>query len=385
MVNQFKYIALFVALALCSCVSEFNAKLPESIEDVIIVEGSIVENTAAEFRFSKSFSLEEDAPPAGYNEVEVELYIIGSDNYRSEVAAYMGNGIHKIAVGELDINVTYGIEFKYEGVVYRSTLSKPLSSPEIEDISYLQSDYNGPISFYISTKGRNEEERYYLWNYDEDWEFTPYYRQTIFYDPDKKELYEDRSAPNYYCWRNRSGSYQVLIGATESLSENRIVNKLLFERPSSDERFSVMYSINMKQQVISKSAFEYYETKAKLSEEMGGLFTPQPSELIGNIYSVSNDSKKVIGYINVSKNISEKRLFIDRLNITREPEIPTCPTMSGSNPAAEMHAAGFLPIGQFDFMAQRIVVEFWTSPGCADCRATGGSKVKPIFWPNEHQ
>ena len=35
----------------------------------------------------------------------------------------------------------------------------------------------------------------------------------------------------------------------------------------------------MKQRALSKGEFEYYENKVKLSEEMGGLFTPQPSEL----------------------------------------------------------------------------------------------------------
>lgn len=47
---------------------------------------------------------------------------------------------------------------------------------------------------------------------------------------------------------------------------------------SSNLRASYYYSTLMKQRALSKGEFEYYENKVKLSEEMGGLFTPQPSE-----------------------------------------------------------------------------------------------------------
>lgn len=49
----------------------------------------------------------------------------------------------------------------------------------------------------------------------------------------------------------------------------------MYSIASDNIRVSYYYSTLIKQRALSKGEFEYYENKAKLSESMGGLFTPQ--------------------------------------------------------------------------------------------------------------
>ena len=53
--------------------------------------------------------------------------------------------------------------------------------------------------------------------------------------------------------------------------------------PVNEDRFTVLYSIQVQQRALSKEGYEYYLNVQQQNEEMGGIFTPQPSEIQGNI------------------------------------------------------------------------------------------------------
>ena len=62
----------------------------------------------------------------------------------------------------------------------------------------------------------------------------------------------------------------------------------------------------VQQRALSKEGYEYYLNVQQQNEEMGGIFTPQPSEIQGNISCISQPERRTIGYVGVYKNISEK-------------------------------------------------------------------------------
>ncbi len=402
-----------LALAAVSCISEFDAKLPANEAQTLVVDGSIVGNTEVTFHLSKSFSLDSLHVPEESFDVDAKLIIIGSDGYQSPPAINMGKGEYRIAVGELNDEVEYGVQIEYGGDTYQSTLSKPLYTPEIDSISWIQPEKYGTVSFYISTHDDTEETKFFLWDYTEDWEITAEIMTTIFFE--KNKFVERRPAPYYYCWKkNVAGKF--LIESTESLNENRIINKELYRiEPGASDRFTRLYCVTVSQKAISKEAYEYYQNKIKLNEEMGGLFTPQPSELNGNITCITNPSKRVIGYVEVAKNVAYKRKWIEEPQVTRwdAPDYSTPPqrlyicTSSGdevyiykdvctaftpclgTSYFTDLYLWGYRPAG-YPIYLQRPTPEYdmeavWAKQACSDCTANGGTKNKPDFWINDHE
>jgi len=382
-------ILFILAISVIGCVTEFTAKLPANYEEVLIVDGNIIENSTATFYLGKSVPLDSSVN-LSENYVVAQITIIGSNGYQSPPAVYSGNGRYSMDVGTLDDDVKYGIQIEYDGNTYQSALSKPLYTPEIDSVSYIQQDSTGTVLFRVSTHDDDKREaRFYMWDYKEDWEVTAFFYTSVFLNLNDNTFYTRAPSPNFYCWKSAT-SKQYLIGSTESLKENSIINKQLYEREPESDRFSYLYSVIINQKAISKDAYDYYLNKITLNEEMGGLFTPQPSEVMGNITCITNPSKKVMGYIEIIKNIAQKRIFIQTYQIKRPPIYSNCTAITNDSVLtylksiqgkySDYYQMGYRPIGS---LGQFDVPEYWAHVFCADCVYAGGSKNKPDFWPND--
>ncbi|MDR1729932.1 MAG: DUF4249 domain-containing protein [Prevotellaceae bacterium] len=403
------FISSILAFILTGCISEFDAKLPSGDAQILIVDGSIVANTEATFHLSKSYSLDNSLSDSVLNAIlinDATLTLI--DGNRNEIlpAENIGKGQYRISIGELNENMEYGIRIEYNGDIYESAPAKPLRTPEIDSVSWKQPEKFGDVSFYISTHSDRERDAYFLWDYTEDWEVRALYHTTIFYDITDNNLktYEEAGfpvpAPYYRCWK-KVKSNKPIIGSTVSSSENKIDNKQLYRcNPEDDDRFSVKYCVTVSQKAISKEAYEYYQNKLKMNEEMGGLFTPQPSEETGNIICITDRSKRVVGYINVVKNITQHRSGF--INGIKENGQSICPGCAERNklPQTKYDDCDCYNISkkisgdggyQFD---QRPIFFFYESEGgnryadwakrfCSDCTAKDRTtQDMPDFWEN---
>ena len=374
---------------LSACVSEFNAELPSNDVEILIVDGSIIENTDVTFYLSKSFPLNSQYAPNENFNILANVSIIGSDGYKSPPAMYLGKGAYRISVGELSDNVGYGIQIDYNGNTYQSEFTKPVYTPEIDSVSWVQPEEKGEVFFRVSTHDDSGESKFFIWNYVEDWEITAHYFVYFFFNPDEYSFYY-AYLPYYYCWR-KNLSDKFLIGSTESLSQSKIINKQLYGHFPTDSRFSNLYSVNVIQRAISKNAFEYYQNKIVLNDEMGGIFTPQPSELSGNIVCLSDPSKKVIGYVEAVKNTTQKRIYVSSNEITRPSRYFECASITDDSLRTllsemrgnyvDAYALGYRPIAA----NPEGTPSEWAMVTCTECTAIGGSKTKPDFWPNLHQ
>ena len=378
-----------------SCVTEFNAELPDRDVQVLFVDGSIVENSDVTFNITKSFRLNSIRVPNESLIVNANVHIIGGNGYKSLPAINLGKGSYSISVGELDDNVEYGLQIEYNGDIYQSKLVKPLHTPEIDSISWIQPEEKGDVLFRISTHDDTGETEFFIWECIEDWEISAHYYTTIFFSAQDTNLYVVDPAPFYYCWMN-SKPDKYVIGSTESLTESRIINKQIYSCLPSGSRFTLLYSITVNQKAISKNAFEYYQNKIVLNEEMGGMFTPQPSELNGNITCITDTSKKVMGYVESVKNITQKKIFISPWEITRPPVYDECITYSDGviktlftraddpaiDPYIAAYSSGYRPVSG---ETEDISTAIWSLNFCSSCIANGGTKIKPDFWPNDHE
>ena len=66
-------------LFLSNCVDKFNAHLPESSIGLLIVEGSIISDSAVVFSLSRSFFLDVEGVPPDFNKVDAEVCVTGED------------------------------------------------------------------------------------------------------------------------------------------------------------------------------------------------------------------------------------------------------------------------------------------------------------------
>lgn len=381
-----KYIYLLPALLIGACVSEFNAELPLADEDILVIEGDIIAHSDVDFILSKTFELDTEILPPDYNDIQANIVIVGSDGSKSEPATYMGKGVHRISVGELKDDVEYGVEINYAGNVYTSKPEKPLRSPEIDELSWEQSDKNGDVSVRVSTHSETTEPTYYLWDYVEDWEITSYHYVRFIYDPETEEVTEYDVAPYFYCWKNRKGQ-EILVATTEVSIENTIKNKELIRHNPQSDKMSLLYSIRVTQMAITKKSYEYYQNRLKMSEQTGGLFTPQPSELKGNISCVTDPSLKVIGYVNVAQNLTNSQLYINGGDISKTGLANSCKIYSSEEIAElqETSEIGELYLLGYYLVEMSLLDTTFSKADCTDCRLKGGSKTKPDFWPNDHK
>ena len=80
-------------------------------------------------------------------------------------------------------------------------------------------------------------------------------------------IYEDSNYPTFYCWKKEI-SRNILIGSTEKLKEHLIINNKLLDVPVNEDRFTVLYSIQVQQRALSKEGYEYYLNVQQQNEEM---------------------------------------------------------------------------------------------------------------------
>ncbi len=353
-----------------NCVENFNAHLPNSDSEQLVVEGNIISDSTVIFCLSRTFSLNAESYLQDYNQIDAEVSVVGSDNSCFNGVA-LGNGKYQVAVGTLNKDVSYYLKIVYDGDTYTSEPQCPLETEEIENVSYEQPEEYGDIYIRVSTQSKGTA--CYLWSYEEDWEVKAVYKVLDIYDPTADKVITYDTAPYELGWCHNESS-NIVVGTTELSMKNQVKDKRIYSIDHTNNRVSRYYSTLMKQRKISIGEYEYYQEKVKLDEGMGGIFTPQPSELPTNI-TCSNSNKQAIGYVGVNMNISQYRIFISTNDIQYENPYDCDFVDPNKHSYFEMYMMGYAIVVSSPLK--------WAPRGCTDVRYLGASLEKPAFWPNE--
>ncbi|HRG10996.1 MAG TPA: DUF4249 family protein, partial [Cyclobacteriaceae bacterium] len=78
--------------------------------------------------------------------------------------------------------------------------------------------------------------------------------------------------------------------------ENKVSEFVIDRFKLNSERFYSKYSALVKQQSLTEGAYSYWKQVKKTNQDLGTIFGPLPSEVIGNIQSLSDPKERVIGY-----------------------------------------------------------------------------------------
>ena len=386
-------LAFFIlALLLSSCITEYFTTLTNH-KPMLFVDGSIVANTDAVFHITQSFALNVSGVPDEAFVNNAILRIIDSNGNQSEPAISLGRGRYQISIGELHDDVRYGIEIEHNGDIFRSTLALPLYTPEVE-VRWTQYEPFGAVYFYLSTHDETDESRFFLWHYVEDWEIRTR-ATTLFYNLETNTFRTSGSVLYSRCWRQ---NIHYELGTTEALTTNSIIDQELLRIEPEGSRFWYLYSITVTQKAISQGAFEFHQNMKQQNEEMGGIFTPQPTEVLGNIRCITNLSRRVMGYVNTLKNVSRQKIMIRHseliwpyaTEIIQFEEYCRCNThpfeffRELGFTAPQLYREGFRPSrGDIGNLSDIL----WSPIVCVDCRELEDRATtnRPYFWFDVHR
>ena len=384
-----------------SCIEEFKLPLPVQEESGIVIQGNLFMNAESVIYVNKPQAIGSKRKLESI--ADAEVYIISQDGTESNKAIYDKENERYIAAAtELNPEQSYAVKVIANGETYQSEFLQILQTPEITDLNYKEQEDG--VSVHISTEGSNDASRYYMWSYEEDWEFhaeiniAKFAKGEIDYQSLIYSQIKGTFNPYYYCWRNNHSS-QIFLYDTSVLENNQITDHELYRISIDDQRISYIYSVLIKQWSIDAKTYEYYQTIEKQSENAGGLFAPMPVEIKGNVTCTSNPSKRTYGYV-IASNVTTKRLFIYASDFQQlVSQYTTCDFSETGYDAARRDPLGFWPIAwSSEVRNSGAVIVYGNTTGeiteasvyyikrCVDCRAVEGStKQRPYFWPNNHE
>ncbi len=375
-------IVILVALSLKSCITPFEPQGVNMIDNMVVIEGNILQNDTTKVMISRSLALNDKnainyiSKASVWVESERGNKIFGVETKKGSVIQYLIN------TKGIDPSFKYKLCVTISGRKYESEMLSILKTPDIDSIGFYTESDKSMVTFYVNTSDPQNNTKYYKWNFKEDWEFQSKFPSFFEYNPLTNQVISIPYEKNrFYCW-NSGVSSSILIASTDHLNEDRVYRKKIVTMGPSDRRINYLYSMELHQLAITKEAYTYWENIRKNSDDIGGIFAPQPSEISGNIRCVSDPKERVLGYISAGV-VKKKRIFAyaNEIGVYKEPADCDVVFVNQDNPMPfeSLFNSGY----DVTSYSEEANESYWVSKKCVDCRLFG-TKIKPPFWPTNH-
>jgi hypothetical protein len=373
----FRHLLFFIIAAILpGCYDTFQPEVEEEVH-LLTVDGSIVKGRSEQkITLSRSLRLDE----TGFSSVK------GCD---VRVSDSLGNifqftekspGVYTANIA--DDMLEYGRSFKLHintpaGEVYESGYEPLLYCPPIDSAyfkagnaySFSDKDEIRGLQCYVDLKANDEDTRFYRWNMTETWEYHASYIFTgMYYGGDSIRLF-GKVDSLYKCWTTLPirGLYS---SNTMNLIKNEKKQIPLHFTEGSSSKLLVRYSCLVEQFALSENAYNYWRQKQVSLQESSGLYTSQPGQSITNITNINDPGEIVLGYFWVSSR-SEKRIFFNGPFEDNYKDMCDLEQFT-----IEDYFDGPLPI----YLVYTEIDTLTAAHVCFDCRLSGGTTRKPLFW-----
>jgi hypothetical protein len=299
--------------------------------------------------------------------------IVETDAGRSFVMQGTGDGTYLLsyiplgAVSEkyrLNIKTTDGREYLSDFVEFKKT-------PLIDSVSWEQHDDG--VHIYVNTHDDSAKSKYYRWSFSETWEYHTNFRSKFEY---VNGLVVPRKQQIYTCWQTNT-PVAIILQSTSALASDIVSRKELMFIPTSSHRIGVLYSMLVKQSVLTKEGLDYWTLLSKNTDNLGSIFDALPSELTGNIRCVTNPNETVIGFISAATT-EQQRLWIKHVQVHDWAYPPGAFNGCDTTVITSPFQLDLVISGAYDFWEDLAVI---APVECSDCRLEGGVTEKPPFWP----
>ena len=391
--NLYRILAMMMLAVAAGCIYDYEPEdgdIQGLDEPLVVIDGDIIVGgvTRVKVGFTQSLTADEDS---------IVVVPLGASVWVESEAGEVLSGrelednVFEIDTEDLSLQGRYrlGVSIPGRGE-YLSAFKGVLVSPAIDSVTYSVAGDRSYARIEVTThNGKLDEKLYCKWSYSENWESNALYPSQLVFDVKSgvmTKLSPEETVTRQYCF-SEAESVGTYIANTEKLSENVIYKSVVKEIANTDSRLMRLYSINVTQKVLDKEAYIYWDNMKNNTSGTGGLFSPQPSEIRGNIESVTTEGEIVIGYVNVST-VSQRRVFVDWTNklaySTGCVEILVPKLAPTDKPDAEpkplwpgYYTQGYRPIR---FSEGKTDEAYWALENCTDCRAFSNS-TRPDFWP----
>lgn len=379
---KIQHILIFLLLLTgLGCVEDYPPPVANEAVDFLVVDGSIDGSTGAvEVKLSRAIPLASDETPPP--ELNAQLQIEDADGMVYPMS-HFGNGVYRNDNITINNNKQYRLSIRrQDGREYFSEYVSMKPTPPIDSVVWRPNQFRDGIQILVNTHDDSNSTRYYQWTFVETYEYTaPFFS---FYKYENGEV-ASRQPSEYTnrCWQTLT-SKKIIIGSSGELNSDIISNFIVNEVTNSSQKVVIKYSILVRQRALTKEAYTYWLNLQKTTENLGGLFDPQPGRVNGNISNVNSPGEPVIGYFDIGA-IQEKRIFIENRDLPEgmRPWKDMMGCLADSVAVDDVAEVG--QVAGLSFV--NAIVEGITTVGytystnfCTDCRLQGGTLTKPLFW-----
>ncbi len=389
------------AATVVSCKKPYNPPAIALAGSYLVIEGVINSGTDSTIiKLSKTVKL---SNANAINPVTGAAVAVQSDQNVTYPLMEAAKGYYVSAGLNLNSSHTYRLSIKTSNEQYYSDYVPVLNSPPIDSLSFKVIDTG--LNIYSATHDPTNTIKYYRWDYAETWIIHPKYDSGFVSNGDTV-LTRTVSQQVYTCWRTDTSDV-IVLGSSAKLAKGVIFDNPITSLTSLSPKIANEYSIFVRQYALTADAYDFWVNLKKNTEQLGSIFDAQPSQINGNIHSVTNPSEPVIGYVSVGS-ITSQRLFIstEQLPAFGSPNenyppgcliFPNCcyyyyipqgtfgppgDPVNQVNEFFNFNRGATNPLIPIDPIGSPVVVGYTASdPICADCTAQKGATNKqPAYW-----
>lgn len=378
-INLVHIVIFLILLGLnISCIEKYSPKI-EDFENQLVVDGLITNlNEPYIVRLSKTSPLDKPGiVPFEGAIVEVEDNNQDLFQFNEKSPGIYQNNTFTGQIGnsyQLHIITPDGKEYRSNfqelasavpiDTVYAEIEQKPTIDPDYDEVGY---------QFYVATHDSTNTQTYYLWQLEEDYEYHADYPLSFIYQNGMMERYP---SPMEFkkCWSNKKIEDVFLFDASVLNSVDLEKFPLSFVNTET-KKLSVRYSLLTNQYAINSATYDFFKSVQEMNS-CGDLFnSTQPYQIQGNIECISDPDEKVMGLFWAAGKAS-KRIYVNRPY-----GVPFYYERCSPNPEG---LPGYPMYGVTLYITRGDNGELGVvNRECVDCRANGGSTVKPDFWVDQ--
>lgn len=368
MYRKFEFIAIPLLMLMAACVKPYYPEI-DKYDKILVIDGMLTDDgDAPAVTITYSYQVESKRPEMVRN---AKVYINSSDGARYDLDEKSpGEYRYTGSMFKVEHGMSYQLIVEHDGNTFSSPYEKVIPVAAISDLSMqvVTEPSNQGASIFISTKGTDQESKYYSWSYEETWKFRV---------PLITPQFDDRRI----CYAS-SSSVGINIGTTDIYTDNSFSNFPILFITSQGPKLSIRYSILVKQYSISRDTYMYLDHVKKTNESNGSLFDPIPSSMNGNI---TCETTPVIGNFQVSS-VSERRMFIDRqelIGINVEQGMKECRQQDilpgDKHKIDSLESIGYV-LMDISTINQSTYYRYASSELCFNCTAAGAVNTPPSWW-----
>ncbi len=370
-----------------SCIDEYEPNIPDNEQDVLVFEGAITQNSNCFIYISKVTGLN-DVTAKSYVS-DPSFYIIDENNNEEPLKIIlMGyeRGF-KLSIPKLETTQKYRIKIVAEGETYITDPLQVLDSEPIDSVGFRYNESTDDVDILVSTHPSVQgETQYFECTYYETWEINTPKQTAWYYDADSFTIIKNTGQIPSRGWCAKQ-NIKKIIYSNKEYNNGDIKKHRIYSVPNKDNRFNTLYHTTITQSRISKEEYEYRYICEKQSLNMGGLFTPMPSELPSNIHCTSNPSKKCSGFISLRGTSKKNYVFVSKEEAKHKDHFQILTSKEETSETSEyrLHLMGYHPyIIEFESIDGTIRIFDWILDKWVNCfNPYWGCNTteKPEFWP----